>query len=670
MRNNPRMKRRERVLKLVTSNRIPINKSQMKGESIAFKEAMIILYNYAKTNQSILISGETGVGKELAARYAHKHSDRAGEPFIVVDCASGPEGLLEAKLFGARKGSYTGSIENTVGSFESADGGTIFLDEIGELPPESQKKLLRVIQEREFSKVGESIATKVDVRIIAATNKNLLDEVKKGTFRKDLYYRLGVLPIELPPLRERGEDIIILADYFLEKLKCEYDYPEVSLSDEAKKALMGYDWPGNIRELENYIARAAALSKGKEIRVNHIVFNADKLYSPQSFEFNHLINPEGTLKIGLDEFKRQRVIMALASTKGNRSAAAKLLDIQRTYLSRLISQYAIVDDYWKNINIAKFSNQPAIQDDDEKDDDVILQDLDDLCDELEKVRKELEEVTEKLKAKEVELESQKSVSTELGKDFSKQISESNIKAAEFFEKAENLQLELEKNIKLLKENEAYVVVLKSEIDKMDERGKNRSIRLLETLNNLNLSKQLIEKYQVGFDVFQKTINELAEKNYSKKTDANSEEEIYNKVISYEWIIGEYQIAFDVLQKTLDEVNGNLFKEEFPQEQKKDEVEIKIEENLDSGQCQKDVKVAKKKGGWPKGKKRKIEPKINPSSHEEKGADPISESDKGTEAQAEPKKRGRKFGSKDKVKRKSRNSALISAERIIKVVEEA
>jgi formate hydrogenlyase transcriptional activator len=215
----------------------------------------------------VLIEGESGAGKELIARAIHNRSPRASQPFIKVSCAALPEPLLESELFGHEKGAFTGAIATRKGRFELADNGTLFLDEIGEITPAVQVKLLRAIQEREFERVGGSRTIKSDTRIISATNKNLLQEIRRGAFREDLYYRLNVISIHVPPLRERPEDVPLLAYHFLKNCSAEMNKDVASISDEALATLAGYAWPGNVRELQNVIERAVILSRGPTLEV-------------------------------------------------------------------------------------------------------------------------------------------------------------------------------------------------------------------------------------------------------------------------------------------------------------------------------------------------------------------------------------------------------------------
>ncbi|HEY2964559.1 MAG TPA: sigma 54-interacting transcriptional regulator [Pyrinomonadaceae bacterium] len=231
----------------------------MVGESSAMQRVYQFISKIAPTDATVLISGESGTGKELAARAIHRNSKRAQKPFMAVNCAALTESLLESELFGHERGAFTGAIAQKKGRLEIASGGTVFLDEIGELPPALQVKLLRVLQEREFERVGGTLTIKVDVRVIAATNKNLEEAMAAGEFRHDLYYRLNVVSIEMPSLRERREDIMLLANYFVEKYRAMCNRKLKGISPEARASLLAYDWPGNVRELENTIERAVVL---------------------------------------------------------------------------------------------------------------------------------------------------------------------------------------------------------------------------------------------------------------------------------------------------------------------------------------------------------------------------------------------------------------------------
>ncbi|MBQ9238439.1 MAG: sigma 54-interacting transcriptional regulator [Treponema sp.] len=303
----------------------------------------------AQTNSSVLITGESGVGKELFAEQLHLRSRRAQEKFLRVNCAALSPSLLESELFGHVKGAFTGATETRIGRFEAAAGGTIFLDEIGELSLDVQAKLLRVLQTKEFEKVGSSTTLSVDVRVIAATNRDLEAMVKAGTFRSDLYYRLNVVPIAIPPLRSRKEDIASLADFFLEKFSRDTKKNFTGFSEAAMRVLLTYYWPGNVRELENSIERACVLGTPPTVGVDDLRITATAAtgyYASSSdlaLRADEWIAQDGqhTLKAALHAFKRAYVTRVLESTGWNQTKAGKILGIQRTYVSRLITELHI-----------------------------------------------------------------------------------------------------------------------------------------------------------------------------------------------------------------------------------------------------------------------------------------------------------------------------------------
>ncbi|MDR1972496.1 MAG: sigma 54-interacting transcriptional regulator [Treponema sp.] len=306
------------------------------AKSPVILEKLEIIDRVAKTDSSVLILGESGVGKELFAEQIHLRSPRSRAPFIRVNCAAIPEGLLESELFGHVKGAFTNAIANRQGRFEMADGGTIFLDEIADIPLALQAKLLRVIQERTFEKVGSDISVTVNVRILAATNKDIEVQVEKGQFRSDLYYRLNVLPLYIPPLRQRTEDIPELASFFLKKFMGETKKQFEGFSDKAMEAMLSYAWPGNIRELENSVERACVIGKGRWIQQEDLFINAHAMVS----------EPEGgsrNLKNAINSFKAYFIHKVLEEHNWNQTEAAKDLGIQRTYLSRLNKELGIIN---------------------------------------------------------------------------------------------------------------------------------------------------------------------------------------------------------------------------------------------------------------------------------------------------------------------------------------
>ena len=299
-----------------------------------------VIEQVAETNSSVLILGESGVGKELVAERIHLKSPRCSKPFVRVNCAALSEQLLESELFGHVRGAFTDAVSDSTGRFESANGGTIFLDEIGELPYNLQAKLLRVIQTRSFEKVGSSKTITADVRIIAATNRDLEAMIKQGTFRSDLFFRLNVLPITVPPLRRRQGDIEPLADFFRKKFSVETKKNFTGFSEEAVRLLHTYSWPGNIRELENSIERACVLGTPPLIEAANLRINTAELAE----RFPLFANTGGkpaALKDALFRFKKEYVTNVLEQTGWNQTEAAKLLDVQRTYVSRLMHELSI-----------------------------------------------------------------------------------------------------------------------------------------------------------------------------------------------------------------------------------------------------------------------------------------------------------------------------------------
>lgn len=306
------------------------------AKSPVILEKLEIIYRVAKTDSSVLILGESGVGKELFAEQIHLRSARTNGPFVRVNCAALPEGLLESELFGHVKGAFTDAVQNRRGRFEMANGGTIFLDEIGDLPLKLQAKLLRVIQQKSFEKVGSSESTTVDVRILAATNRDIERLVETGEFRNDLYYRLNVLPIYIPPLRQRPEDIPELAIFFLKKFSRETKKQFDGFSDEAMETMLSYSWPGNIRELENAVERACVIGKDRFIRAEDLLIKTKSPHTNSGFDGKNL-------KIALTVFKKHFIRKALEENSWNQTETAKALDIQRTYLSRLLKELEIVN---------------------------------------------------------------------------------------------------------------------------------------------------------------------------------------------------------------------------------------------------------------------------------------------------------------------------------------
>lgn len=288
----------------------------------------------APTDGTVLILGESGVGKELIAERIHLASPRAKQPFIRVNCAALPAPLLESELFGHVKGAFTDAVANRRGRFELADRGTIFLDEIGDLPLPLQAKMLRVIQERTFERVGSSESITVDVRIIAATNRVIEDLVERNEFRSDLYYRLNVLPLTIPPLRERPEDIAELAQFFLKRFAHDTNKKVMSFSDEAMETLLSYQWPGNVRELENAVERAVVITRGERIGPDDLLLHAGD--APEQVRYR-----DKTLKESVNLFKKQFIRGALERNGWNHTETARELSVQRSYLSKLVKDLSI-----------------------------------------------------------------------------------------------------------------------------------------------------------------------------------------------------------------------------------------------------------------------------------------------------------------------------------------
>lgn len=307
------------------------------GDSTEMQNVYKVVERIAQSDVTILVRGETGTGKELVAAAIHKRSKRASEPFIKLNCAAITDTLLESELFGHEKGAFTDAKETRKGRFELADGGTLFLDEIGDVSASAQVKLLRVLQEREFERVGGSKTIKVNVRLVAATNRNLEEMVKEGKFREDLYYRLNVIPIDLPPLRKRGEDIRLLVNFFLERSMKNHK-KIVSITDEAMGKLMSYPWPGNVRELENTIERIVLMGSEDGISASDMMLLLPALNNQKLAEEYCAIAIENKT---LDELEKEAIIKALKSTNDNQLEAAKLLGITQRQIGYKIKNYGI-----------------------------------------------------------------------------------------------------------------------------------------------------------------------------------------------------------------------------------------------------------------------------------------------------------------------------------------
>lgn len=311
------------------------------GESVAYRKVCDLLKKAAGSKVAVLLQGETGVGKEAFARGIHQASQRRQQPFVAVNCACIPPDLIEAELFGVEKGAYTGANQSRAGKFERADGGTIFLDEVIELSPRAQAALLRMLQEGEFERVGDYQTRKVDVRIVAATNEDLEQAVKAGRFRADLFYRLNIFPVQIPPLRERREDIPLLVNHFLKRFENLYGKTLPGLSDKAKNYVMSYEWPGNIRELENLLERATLLTDDQqEIKLSclfpQLKQQAENSTSPNSIET--LLTED----FSLERHEQEIILTAMQRSQQNISEAARLLGISRATLDYRLKKYQMV----------------------------------------------------------------------------------------------------------------------------------------------------------------------------------------------------------------------------------------------------------------------------------------------------------------------------------------
>jgi Nif-specific regulatory protein len=313
------------------------------GSSAAMQEALRVARSAAAAHSTIFLLGESGTGKEVMARTIHQWSPWAEQPFVAVNCVALTPELLESELFGHEKGAFTGAIAQKRGRFELADGGTIFLDEIGDLAPSLQVKLLRVLQEKEFQRVGGVKDIRVDVRVIAATNRDLRQAMQKGMFREDLYYRLNVVPITLPPLRDRAEDLPGLIDHFIERYCHEMKRPRLEIEPRAREALLAYQWPGNVRELQNVIERAVVLSSGPTITIIDlpVEVRSQPLDSKKLAVQSEAIDATLPLAEAMDAFKRARIRQALETAAGNQTKAAQLLGLPRPNLSRLMKQLGL-----------------------------------------------------------------------------------------------------------------------------------------------------------------------------------------------------------------------------------------------------------------------------------------------------------------------------------------
>lgn len=304
------------------------------GTSKAIEDVKALLAKLARTPATVLVTGESGTGKDLAAKVIHYNSPRSNRPFMNITCTALPETLLESHLFGHERGAFTDAKEKKPGLFELADGGTVFLDEIGEMPPTLQAKLLRVLEEKTFMRVGGSRDVKVDVRIVAATNRDLEKSVSEGTFRSDLFFRLRVVPVEMPPLREREEDIPILTAFFINHFNAESGRAVREVSQAAATKLQKYSWPGNVRELKNAVERAVLLSEGDILRPEDFIVLTDPLRTNEGFKL-----PPGGLD--LEELERSVVVQALERAEGNQTHAARLLGLNRDQIRYRVEKFGL-----------------------------------------------------------------------------------------------------------------------------------------------------------------------------------------------------------------------------------------------------------------------------------------------------------------------------------------
>jgi DNA-binding NtrC family response regulator len=305
------------------------------GRSQPMQEIFAAIERVAPTRATVLLAGESGVGKDLIARAIHFHSPRRDRPLVKINCTAIPENLMESELFGYEKGAFTGANTTKPGKFEQADTGTVFLDEIGDVPPAIQVKLLRVLQEREFERLGSNVTRHIDVRVIAATNQDLRAALEQGTFREDLYYRLNVVPLNIPSLRERKQDIPFLANHFVHKLAADTGSRVESITDAAMEKLMQYHWPGNVRELENVIERSLVMCAGTQLDAADIKLENAPRARPQT-ENNFL--PEG---MTLDTYEQELIREALRRADGNKSQAARLLGLTRNALRYRLTQMGL-----------------------------------------------------------------------------------------------------------------------------------------------------------------------------------------------------------------------------------------------------------------------------------------------------------------------------------------
>lgn len=332
---NHALREENRQLKAELSSRFQFDNLIGRGEGM--REIFVTLDRVAPTRATVLLCGESGVGKDMIARALHHHSPRKDKPFVKINCTSIPENLMESELFGYEKGAFTGANQTKPGKFEQADGGTVFLDEIGDVPGSVQVKLLRILQEREFERLGSNKTHHIDVRVVAATNVDLREALEQGRFREDLYYRLNVLPINVPPLRDRKEDIPFLAEHFVKKLSKDLGSPVRSISEDAIQRLKQYHWPGNVRELENVIERSMVLASSPVLEAADIRMDAPPKRATVPGGQDAFL-PEG---MTLDGYEQSIIREALKRAEGNKSQAARLLGLTRNALRYRLSQMGL-----------------------------------------------------------------------------------------------------------------------------------------------------------------------------------------------------------------------------------------------------------------------------------------------------------------------------------------
>ena len=327
------------------------------GRSDKMEQIFRLIDKISDSDSTILISGKSGTGKELAARAIHRSSYRRNKPFIPINCGAIPENLLESELFGHVRGAFTGATTQKSGKFEQANGGTIFLDEIGDMSPDLQVKVLRVLEEREFERVGGAKSIKVDVRIVAATHRNLVDEVKKGNFREDLFYRLYVIPVNLPALKDRSSDIPLLVDYYIKKFNQHNNGNIEGITDDAMDLMAKYSWPGNIRELKNIIERIVVIKGEGRIMPSDLPDNV-KIKEDKVIRTSIEISKEGIcLNSAVSEFEKALIFQSLEKTKWVKNKAAKLLHLNRTTLVEKIKRHHLKPRQFHQCSI--FESQPS-----------------------------------------------------------------------------------------------------------------------------------------------------------------------------------------------------------------------------------------------------------------------------------------------------------------------